>query len=610
MNKPNALELLAPAKNAETGIIAINYGADAVYIGAEQFGARYKAGNSIEEIERLIKYAHLYKAKVYITLNTLLFDDEIEQAIEIAHKVYEAGADALIIQDMGLLEAGLPPLPLFASTQTHNYSLERIQFLEAVGFSRIILARELTLDEIEHIHNNTHGVELEFFVHGALCTALSGQCYLSSATSNRSGNRGDCAQLCRLSYNLIDANGNPIKTNKHLLSLKDLNLSEQLGKLVAAGITSFKIEGRLKDTDYIQNIVSHYRKRLDEVIENTTYSKASSGSTQLQFTPNPQFSFSRGFTSHFVEGRQPSQSSMHTPKSIGEPLGKVKSTGGHYFTLESSHQLHNGDGITFLDIDGLFWGTSINKVEDDCIFPNSMQGISKGCLVSRNYHKEFQHTLSKDNSQRLISVSIEMQDTENGFMLKAIDEDGIESLFEHQAEKVAAQQAEKAMATIENQLSKSGNTNYRVTEVKLHLGSAFFIQVSALNEMRRQLLIIHQNTRLAAYQRKLKPLQPNDVPYPETKLSFRANVINHHADAFYKRHGILSIERGFELNDAPESDIIFTSRYCLKFELGECPKQDSASKQYPEPWKLLDNKHEYPISFDCAKCIMHLHQPE
>ncbi|MEI8202685.1 MAG: U32 family peptidase [Bacteroidota bacterium] len=610
MSNSTALELLAPAKNAEAGRLAINYGADAVYIGAEMFGARFKAGNSIQEIEKLIRYAHLYNAKVYITLNTLLFDDEMAQATKLAQKVYEAGADALIIQDMGLIEAGLPPLPLFASTQTHNYSLERIQFLEAAGFSRIILARELSLEEIQNIRQHTQ-VDLEFFIHGALCTAFSGQCYLSAAGGNRSGNRGDCSQLCRLPYQLSDANQNPILTNKHLLSLKDLNLSEHLQSLVEAGITSFKIEGRLKDVDYIQNIVSHYRKRLDDILlANPSCQKSSSGQTHLEFTPNPLYSFSRGFTSHFVEGRQMSQSSIHTPKSVGEPLGKVKSTGEHYFSLDTSHSLHNGDGIALLNAEGEFWGTSVNKVEGEFIYPNSMNNITKGCSVSRNYHKEFQHTLSKDESKRLISIRIEMGESENGFRLSATDEDNITSSLENSAAKEPALQAEKALATIEKQFMKAGNTIFAVEEVKLQLSNAYFIQVSVLNEMRRKLLSEHEAKRLETYVRTEKPIQPNDFPYPEKHLSFRGNVTNRFAHAFYKRHGVESIEDGFELNDSPADDIIFSSRYCIKFELGRCPKQKPILPAMPEPWSLSDHKNKYRLSFDCKRCVMNVHLRE
>ncbi len=609
MNLPQSIELLAPAKNAEAGKAAINYGADAVYIGAEHFGARAKAGNSVQEIEKLIQYAHLFKAKVYITLNTLLFDDEIERAITLAHQVYEAGADALIIQDLGLLEGELPPLPLFASTQTHNYSLDRIQFLENVGFSRIILARELSLSEIQHIRENTRGIELETFVHGALCTALSGQCYLSAASSKRSGNRGDCSQLCRLPYTLKDAEGRSIQTNKHLLSLKDINLSGHLEPLIQAGINSFKIEGRMKDLDYIQNNVAYYRKKLDQILShNPQLQKNSSGSTQFQFEPNPDYSFSRGFTTYFHEGRKENLASMHTPKSVGEPLGRIASVEKNYFTLETPHPFQNGDGITFLSPKGAFWGTSVNKTEGNKIFPNSMQDIEKGCQVSRNYNKAFQEVLAKDTSQRLISVEIEIRESTKGFLLKALDEDGIESEWEFENPKAMAQQAELALANIEKQLMKSGGTHFKVSKIRQELKSAYFLPVSTLNEMRRTLLNHHTSVRLSQYVRNLKPLEKNTIPYPKSQIDFRGNILNSKASAFYKRHGVKQLENGFELNSSPSDDIIFTSRYCLKFELGSCPKQKNQAQEFPEPWVLSDQTHHYILSFDCKACLMHLHK--
>ncbi|MDR1683077.1 MAG: U32 family peptidase, partial [Candidatus Symbiothrix sp.] len=393
------IELLAPAKNAETGIEAINHGADAVYIGAPKFSARAAAGNSIDDIRRLTEYAHLFHAKVYAAFNTILYDNELAEAEKLIWELYRANVDALIIQDMGILNLNLPPIALHASTQTDNRNLEKVQFLEKAGFAQIVLARELSLNEIRTIASQTKA-NIEVFVHGALCTSFSGQCYISQAISGRSANRGECAQFCRLPYTLSDDKGKILHSNKHLLSLKDLNQSENLEKLLDAGVSALKIEGRLKDTSYVKNITAYYRQKLDAIFERRPeYQAASSGKTTPFFVPNPEKSFNRGFTDYFLFGRKTEIASVDTPKSIGEPIGSVRDVKGNYFTIASSKAIHNGDGLCFFANRQLI-GFRINKVENERIYPVEMHGINKATNLYRNYDHEFEKILSKKSAER------------------------------------------------------------------------------------------------------------------------------------------------------------------------------------------------------------------
>ncbi|MDP3581481.1 MAG: peptidase U32 family protein, partial [Ignavibacteria bacterium] len=418
------LELLSPAKNLETGIAAIDCGADAVYIGAPSFGAREAAGNSLEDIEKLTRYSHKFWAKVFVTVNTIIFDDELEEVCRLITKLYNIGVDAVIFQDMAILEMELPPIPLYASTQTHNYELERIKLLDVLGIKRIILARELTLEEIKNIKREV-GAELEFFIHGALCVSLSGQCYMSHELSGRSANRGECAQNCRLPYSLIDANNEVLVANKHLLSLRDLNLSSYLNDLVDAGITSFKIEGRLKDVSYVKNITAFYRQQLDDIIKNNPhYEKASSGFSVIPFEPDPERTFNRGFTSYFVNDRGDDVSSHDSPKSKGKYLGKVTSVTKDGFLIGTTDKIVNGDGICFYDDAGVLLGMSVNKVDGQKIFTKELLGIKTGTKIYRNFDFAFDKDLSKE-CQRKINAEIAFRELPNGFSISAIDENGI-----------------------------------------------------------------------------------------------------------------------------------------------------------------------------------------
>src|ERR1035437_6409202 len=436
------IELLSPAKNLECGLAAINHGADAVYIGASQFRARAAAGNSVEDIATLVKHAHQYRVKVLVAVNTILTDDQLHEAENLIWEVYNAGADALIIQDMGILKLNLPPITLHASTQTDNRTVEKVKFLQDVGFSRVVLARELSLKQITDISSQTE-VELEAFVHGALCVSYSGQCYMSQANCGRSANRGQCAQYCRLPYHLLDADDTMLMKNKHFLSLKDLDLSDSLGELMEAGVTSFKIEGRLKDVDYVKNITAYYRKKLDAVLEgNTRFQKASAGRTTFFFEPNPEKSFRRGATDYFLHERKDDIVQLDTPKSMGEAIGKVKEIWEYYFTMSSAEKLNNGDGLCFINQHGDLTGFRVNKVDGRRVYPADMPRLAEGIWLYRNQDHEFEKILQHKTSERKVGLEIVFREIANGFYIQLTDEDGTSILFQAVCDKQPAQKPE------------------------------------------------------------------------------------------------------------------------------------------------------------------------
>jgi putative protease len=594
--KKTTIELLAPAKNLECGTAAINSGADAVYVGAPKFSARSAAGNSLADIEKLISYAHKYWAKVYVALNTILFDNELESAGKIIRSVYDSGADGLIIQDMGLLEIGLPPIPLIASTQTHNYEIEKIQFLERVGFQRVILARELSLRQIEEIRSKTE-IELEFFVHGALCVCYSGQCYLSEATQGRSANRGECAQPCRLPYTLTDADGSVIADNKYLLSLKDLNLSREIPALLKAGITAFKIEGRLKDVEYVKNITAFYRNRLDVALT-TGMQRASSGTTTTEFVPDPVKTFNRGFTNYFVHKRSKDNLSR-SPKSIGVLIGKVLHVEKDCFQMESAELLSNGDGICFFDEFDRLHGTNINTVERGRIYPASIEGITVGMEIYRNHDHQFIKTLNHANTKRKITASIEFSETEDGYSLKATDEDGIEAEYIQRCKKIKAEKPDQAEAAVKKQISKSGESIFEISEIRVYWKEPAFLPIAVLNEMRREFIKRLESKRINMYPRRMHAIVLNEIPFPQKNLDYRANVVNKKAKEFYKRHGVESVEPGFEIREQKDGTLM-TMKHCLRFQFGLCEGRGKA----PEPLFLRDIKNRYRLEFDCARCEM------
>ena len=603
------IELLSPAKNLETGLAAINYGADAVYIGAPKFGARSAAGNSIHDIEKLIRYAHTYRSRVYAAVNTILYENELQEAEKTIHQLYQAGIDAIIIQDMGILEMDLPPVQLHASTQTHNFELERIKFLDKIGFSRIVLARELPWVEIQKIRSEIKA-EIEFFIHGALCVSLSGQCYLSQAQTGRSANRGECSQLCRLPYSILDGSGRKVVNNKHLLSLKDLNLSKHIEQLIQAGVCSLKIEGRLKEIGYVKNITAHYRTIIDQILEkDSRFQKASSGKTHFLFKPDPEISFNRGFTDYFIEGRKEGISSIHTPKSMGKHMGEVIKTGKRTFETDSTEDFHNGDGICFLNSRNELIGTNINKVEGRTIEPASMEQIVIGQQIFRNYDHEFTKKLESDKSKRSISAKMRIEETPKGFQLTAEDEDGFRTCVQLEMGKTPAEKAEKAETNIKKQLSKSGESIFEINEIEISFSRAFFIQASSLNEMRREALAKLEEERLSGYQRPEQELSHNEAPYPTSQESFRANISNSLAERFYRKHGVDKIEKAFELQTKHQGQVLMETKLCLKYELGICSKAQRAPKLTDsEKLQLEGLGTSFELEFDCKRCVMQVKQ--
>ncbi len=598
------IELLAPAKNLETGMAAINYGADAIYIGAPKFGARSAAGNTLEDIGELIKYAHKYWAKVFITMNTILYDHELREAEKLIHKLYKLGADALIVQDMGVLEMNLPPIELHASTQTHNYDIDRIKFLEQVGFKRIILARELSLDQIKEIRKNTTA-ELEYFIHGALCVSLSGQCYFSHAIGGRSANRGECSQACRMKYDLVDGEGKVIAKDKHLLSLKDLNLSGHMKELVESGICSLKIEGRLKDSSYLKNVTNYYRKELDDVFaKKKEFKKASSGTVKPNFEPDLERTFNRGFTNYFFTGRIPEIANFHTPKSLGKEIGKIVDIRKDHFIIDTKFEIHNGDGLCFFNHNKLLKGILVNGVKGKQVFPNEMNMLVKGAVLYRNNDHEFAKTLKRDNSIRRISADLFLEFKENILTLFAADEDGISASVQLKEKFELARNAEMAITNLKNQLSKSGDSIYSINSIETNFTKAPFVQAKVLNELRRQVLDSLTENRLNAFQQPKTKALISHPQYHTKNLNYMGNVVNCKAEEFYHKCGVEKIEKGFELQSNFKGKTIMTTKHCLRHEFGMCNKEVSTGQKTNQPLYLVDNKNRYKLEFQCQRCEM------
>ncbi|MFA7269230.1 MAG: U32 family peptidase [Sterolibacterium sp.] len=602
------LELLSPARNLESGIEAIKHGADAVYIGGPAFGARAAAVNSVADIEKLADYAHRYSARVLVALNTILKDDELEQAQRIAWQVYAAGADALIVQDMGLLELDLPPLQLHASTQTDNRTLEKVKFLEDVGFAQIVLARELSLEQIRHIAAGTTAT-LEFFVHGALCVSYSGQCYLSYAQTGRSANRGECSQACRLPYALQDQDDRVVARDRHLLSLKDNNQSANLRALAEAGIRSFKIEGRLKDLAYVKNITAHYRTLLDALMtESPQYRPASAGHCRYTFIPQPDKTFNRSATDYFVNQRQPDIACFDSPKFAGEPLGQVSKLGHGWFEAHASATLHNGDGLSFLDSRGELQGMHINRVEihgaSHRLFPaKTMTGLALGMPLYRNHDQEFMRLLEKPSAQRRIGLDMVLRETADGFALDMTDETGINATAMLSLAKQPAQHAERSLAALKEHLEKLGNTDFSARNIKFELSSAWFIPATNLNALRREAVKTLELARSQAYRRPMpRPARVPAPAYPESALTYLGNIFNNKARSFYARHGVALIDAAYETDMENQAVPLMTTRHCLRYSFNLCPKQDK--NQRPEPMSLIRGKEKLLLRFDCGKCEM------
>jgi len=585
------VEILAPAKNLAQGMAAINAGADAVYIGAPQFGARTNAHNSLEDVAEMVRYAHLFKAQVFVVINTILYDDELDTCQKMIHDLYNIKVDALIVQDMAIFEMNLPPIVIHASTQANNREPKQVDFLQKAGMKRVVLARELNLDQIKDIHENSD-VELEFFVSGALCVSFSGNCYMSIAGGERSANRGSCAQNCRLPYKLTDGNKDTLIESSHLLSIKDLDLSDQLPEMVKAGVMSFKIEGRLKDVVYVKNNVSYLRTRLDEFLNGEgkeKYTKASSGRTFYTFEAEMDRSFNRGYTDYFVNKRIEKIGSWESPKSKGQIIGKVIDVKNGKYQIENATQLNNGDGLYFLNENGEADGVQVNTITENWITPNNFKNITIGTLISRNSDANFNKQVEKDNSTiRKIGIELKFIETQYGFELTAIDEDGHQSTHELKITKELAKKEGFLQSNLEKNLPKAGNTPFIVDHIDIKLQNNWFLPISKINELRREVLSNLITTRVEEYKVDTQEIIKTDHPFPEKTLDFTYNVSNKLARQFYERHGVEEIQKAFELQWEPGKARVMTTKYCVKYELGKCARyqRETMGTKLKEPLTL------------------------
>ncbi|MFB2721194.1 peptidase U32 family protein [Shewanella xiamenensis] len=607
----NRLELLAPAKNADYGIEAIRHGADAVYIGGPAFGARATAGNSVEDIARLCAFAHKYHAQVFVALNTILMDDELETAEKLIWDVYNAGADALIVQDMGVLQLNLPPIALHASTQMDNRNPEKVAFLEQVGFSQVVLARELGLSQIREVAAHTN-MQIEFFIHGALCVAYSGLCNLSHAFSNRSANRGECSQMCRLPGNLKTRQGDVLAQNEHLLSLKDNNQTDNLEALIDAGVRSFKIEGRLKDLSYVKNVTAHYRQKLDAIMARRPEFVASShGRTEHTFTPDPEKTFNRGSTDYFVHERSQGIKDFRSPKYIGQDVGKVVALGKDFIQVSSTHEFNNGDGLAYFppnyamakQSDDKLQGLRVNRAEGHKLHVLQVpRDLRVGMTLYRNHNQAFEALLAKESAKRIIGVDMRLTDTASGVALTLTDIYGLSATVELEVEKTPATDAEKTLQTIRTQLSKLGSTDFTARQISIETAQPWFLPASTLNGLRRDAVAALELARVEGYQRP-KPWKYNqDAVYPFKHLSYLGNVANEKAKDFYQRHGVIEIQDTYEKNGVTEDVPLMVTKHCLRFNFNLCPKEVPGIKA--DPMVLEIGNDVLKLVFDCPKCEM------
>ena len=618
------LELLSPAKTAEIGREAILHGADAVYIGGPAFGARHNASNTLEDIASLVEFAHRYRARIFVTMNTIMHDAELETARKQIWQLYDAGVDALIIQDMGLLEMDLPPIQLHASTQCDIRTLEKARFLSQVGFSQLVLARELTIEQIRAIRAQVD-TPLEYFIHGALCVAFSGQCYISHADNGRSANRGDCSQACRLPYTLADGQGRVVAYEKHLLSMKDNDQSRNLEALIDAGIRSFKIEGRYKDMGYVKNITAHYRLLLDEILERRAgYVRAASGHTQIFFAPDVDKNFNRGHTDYFATGRQEDIGAFDSPKYLGVQVGTVSKVGADHFDMMTDAALANGDGLNYMNkrtTVGIQANTVQKLAESDegqrwRVFPNepvsTLPGLKPGTQVHRNRDHQWEAALAKRSADRKVALHLALAEVDGGLALTLRDEDGIETVTRAQLALQPAHNAEQADAALRTSLAKLGNTMFEADGIELSLSQPWFVPAAAINALRRDAVSAHEAARLAAWERpeRKAPAQPRAV-YPDTQLSYLANVYNEKARAFYHKHGVQLIDAAYEAHQEPGEVSLMITKHCLRFSFNLCPKQAKGvqgvqGQVKAEPMTLVSGDETYTLRFDCKPCEMHV----
>ncbi|MDU7814479.1 MAG: U32 family peptidase [Atlantibacter hermannii] len=614
---PHHLELLSPARDTAIAREAILHGADAVYIGGPGFGARHNASNSLRDIAELVPFAHRYGAKIFVTLNTILHDDELEPARALIHQLWEAGVDALIVQDMGVLELDIPPIELHASTQCDIRSVEKAKFLSDVGFSQIVLARELNLNQIKAIHDNVDAT-IEFFIHGALCVAYSGQCNISHAQTGRSANRGDCSQACRLPYTLKDDQGRVVAYEKHLLSMKDNDQSANLAALVDAGVRSFKIEGRYKDMSYVKNITAYYRQLLDEVMEQRgDLARASAGVTQHFFVPSPDKTFHRGSTDYFVNARKIDIGAFDSPKFIGLPVGEVMKVAKDHLDVDVTEPLSNGDGLNVL-VKREVVGFRANTVENLAgnryrVWPNEMPDALKTLRphhpLNRNLDHNWQQALLKTSSERRVAVDIELSGWQEQLILTMTSEDGVSVTRTLDGEFNEANNPEKAYISLRDGVTKLGQTMYYARAVNINLPGALFVPNSLLNQLRRETSDALDDARLAAYQRATRKAVSEPAPvYPDSHLSFLANVYNHKAREFYHRYGVQLIDAAFEAHQEKGDVPVMITKHCLRFAFNLCPKQAKGSiKSWKAtPMQLIHGDEVLTLKFDCRPCEMHV----
>lgn len=608
MAEPRFIELLAPAKNADTAIAAITHGADAVYIGPDHFGARASAGNSVADIKRVTEFAHRYNARVYATVNTILYDNELSEAERLINDLYDANVDALIVQDIGIMKLDIPTIALHASTQCDTRTPEKARFLEDVGFSQIVLARELSVDEIRAIRKATT-VPLECFIHGALCVSYSGRCHASCAFRGRSANRGECAQLCRLPYDLADGRGCKIFDQKHLLSLRDFNQSDRLEQLLDAGVSSLKIEGRLKDEAYVKNVTAYYNNQLNDICRRhpERYRRRALGRVDLQFTPDLSKSFNRGFTHYFFDGRDNAgtMSSPDTPKSIGEPLGKVKSVRGNSIEISTRKPIANGDGIVFFNHSGGLSGFRANSVSGCRVTPFEKVRVAPGTMLYRNFDKAFNDQLADPRSAvRTIGVSISQEMSFNDLITVITDERGTRVVYAETIEvQIAKTDQQEARLKV---FSKLGNTPFRLDSLSLGDSANLFVPASVLTRIRRNVVELLERKYKDNYHYDWRNFETAEhiAKYPATSLTYADNVANHLAREFYAEHGVSTIEDAMEVTGkASSGDVLMTTRFCLRREYGRCLRTPDG-KKWPADLTLTSGNIAMAVEFDCRNCQM------
>ena len=599
---PRRIELLSPAKDLACGIEAIRCGADAVYIGAPHFGARAAAGNSVDDIAQLVAYAHQYGVHVYVTMNTIIFDDELEEARMLALKLHEVGVDALITQDMALQQMNLP-IPLNASTQMDNRTPEHVNALAALGFKRVILARELSLDEIKKIRHATD-IELEVFVHGALCVSYSGRCYASQHCFGRSANRGTCAQVCRLAYDLVDVDGNVLVRQKYLLSLKDLNRSRSLEALMDAGVASFKIEGRLKDVAYVKNVTAFYRQKIDEILSRRPeYRRASYGHEHIDFQPCLEKSFNRGFTDYFLRGRTEDVSAPDTPKSVGEPVGHVKAVRGREIKVGGLTTFHNGDGLCYFDSKGRLQGFRVNRVEGNVLhLSEAMAEVPLHASLYRNYDAQFVNLVSKKSDERTIMLDIVLTESDTGFLLSGTDETGrhVQLVFPDEKQTARTPQRDRVV----KELSKLGGTCYEAGSINVEWEMDYFLPAARVAGWRRALV-----EKLLSLSQP--PLVLSERPSADISALDPVNVANRLARQFYEKTGDKPVPPAYELHEPKQGALLMTCKHCVRYSLGACNRHLHNRRYLPEPLYLqMADGRRFRLSFDCQQCEMHVYDAD